>query len=77
MNYAPPNNKELQKVTDNNHDYEMGLRDGKIKSLEKAVEQIATDLAKFKIAIYMLYGAIALMQFMPTLRGFFSNAISQ
>jgi len=53
------------------HDYEMGLRDGKINSLERSVNQIAADLAKFKVALYMLYGAIALVQFLPDLQGLF------
>ena len=57
----------------NDHDYQMGLRDGKIKSLEESVKQIATDLAKFKVALYMLYGAIALVQFLPDLKGIFNG----
>ena len=56
------------------HDYEMGLRDGKIASLEATVSKIAEDLGKFKISIYMLYGAIALMQFLPTIEGFLHRA---
>jgi hypothetical protein len=56
------------------HDYEMGLRDGKIASLESSVAKIAEDLAKFKVAIYMLYGAIALMQFLPTLERVLNRA---
>ena len=57
-----------------NHDYEMGLRDGKIASLESSVSKIADDLAKFKVAIYMLYGAIALMQFLPSIEGLLHRA---
>jgi len=56
------------------HDYEMGLRDGKINSLESSVGKIAEDLAKFKVAIYMLYGAIALTQFLPALEGLLHRA---
>lgn len=56
------------------HDYEMGLRDGKIASLESSVNKIAEDLGKFKIAIYMLYGAIALTQFLPALEGLLHRA---
>ena len=48
-------------------DYEMGLRDGKIASLEAAVTKIAEDMAKFRVAVYMLYGAIAMVQFLPTI----------
>ncbi len=55
-------------------DYEMGLRDGKIASLEATVSKISEDLAKFKVAIYMLYGAIALMQFLPTIERVFFHA---
>ena len=55
------------------HDYQMGLRDGKIKSLEDSLSQITIDLAKLKIMIWMLYGAIALVQFLPDLRGLFNG----
>lgn len=58
---------------DPNHDYENGLRDGKIRSLEDAVSEIANDFKKLKVAIYMLYGAIALVQFLPDLKGFLSG----
>lgn len=58
----------------NNHDYEMGLRDGKIASLEASVSKIAEDLGKFKISIYMLYGAIALTTFLPALEGLLRRA---
>lgn len=66
-----PKNNSLHNT---NHEYEMGLRDGKIESLEKAVGKISEDLNKFKIAIYMLYGAIFLVQFLPSLRGFLIHA---
>jgi len=54
----------------NGHSYEEGLRDGQIKSLEKAVEALTTDVSKIKTAVWMLYGAIALVQFLPTLESF-------
>ena len=56
-----------------NHDYEMGVRDGKIKSLEESVGNLTTDLNKIKVAIWMLYGAIGLVQFLPELRTFLGN----
>jgi hypothetical protein len=58
----------------NNHDYEMGLRDGKIASLEASVTKIAEDMSKFRIALYMLYGAIAMVQFLPTIEGMLRRA---
>ena len=60
--------------SDKDHDYQMGVRDGKIASLEKTVEQIAADLNKFRIAMYMLYGAIAMVQFMPFIERLLTNA---
>lgn len=54
---------------DENHGYEEGLRDGKIKSLEKAVVDLTVDVNRLKLAIYALYGAIALVQLLPELRG--------
>ena len=51
------------------HEYENGVRDGRLRSLEKTVNEIATDFKKIKVMIYMLYGAIALVQFLPELRG--------
>jgi len=50
-------------------DYEEGLRDGKIRSLEKVVSELTTDMNRLKLAIYALYGAIALVQILPELRG--------
>jgi uncharacterized membrane protein len=54
-------------------DYEEGLRDGRILSLEKAVNELTVDAKKFKIALYMLYGAIALVQFLPLFKEFISH----
>ena len=71
--YEKIQEKEMASA-DDDHDYEDGLRDGKIISLEKGLKQVQTDLAKFKIAIYMLYGAIALVQFLPELRTFLNGA---
>ena len=53
-----------------NHDYESGLRDGRIASLEASVREITEDFKKIKIMIWMLYGAIALVQFLPDVKGF-------
>ena len=53
-----------------NHEYDNGLRDGRLTSLERSVAEIATDFKKIKVMIYMLYGAIALVQFLPEVREF-------
>jgi len=65
---------QSDKGIDNSHDYQMGLRDGKIQSLEASVSKISEDLAKFKVAIYMLYGAIAMVQFLPFIEGMIRHA---
>ena len=46
-------------------DYEDGLIAGRLISLEKTVGELASDMKQMKVAIYMLYGAIALVQFLP------------
>jgi len=50
-------------------EYEDGLREGRLKSLEKSVTELTTDVRSLKVAIWMLYGAIALVSFLPDLRG--------
>ena len=55
-------------------EYEDGLREGRLKSLEKAVSTLTEDLNKLKISIWMLYGAIALVSFLPDLKEFLSGA---
>jgi hypothetical protein len=57
---------------EHDRDYENGLRDGRLISLEKSVTGLTEDLSKLKIMIYMLYGAIALVQFLPDLKGLFN-----
>ena len=49
-------------------DYRNGLRDGRLTSLEQSVHEISQDFKKLKVMIYMLYGAIALVQFLPDLK---------
>lgn len=49
------------------HEYEEGLREGRLVSLESAVSHLTKDVNTLKAAIWMLYGAIALMQFLPEL----------
>jgi flagellar biosynthesis/type III secretory pathway protein FliH len=57
-----------------------GLREGRIQSLEIVVKQLAEEVkalksitasnsTNFKIAMAMLYAAIAMVQFLPTIRG--------
>ena len=55
-------------------EYEDGLREGRLKSLEKSVTELSTDVSKLKVAIWMLYGAIALVSFLPDLKEFLSGA---
>ena len=64
-------------MTDNNNnndDYSDGLREGRLISLESTVRELTADVSKLKVAIWMLYGAIALVQFLPELREFMGNA---
>jgi hypothetical protein len=49
--------------------YLAGIRAGRLDTLEKAVEGLAADVSRLKTAHYMLYGAIALVQFLPSIRG--------
>jgi hypothetical protein len=49
-------------------DYQDGLREGRLRSLEASVRELSQDVSKLKLAIWMLYGAIALINFMPALR---------
>ena len=58
---------------DDSHSYEDGLREGRLVSLEITVKEQSKELDKLKIAIYMLYGAIALVQFLPEVRDFVAN----
>jgi hypothetical protein len=50
--------------------YEDGVQDAEIKALAKTVSELASDVKKLQIAIWMLYGAIALVNFLPELRNF-------
>lgn len=52
-----------------NDEYEAGLRDGKIKSLESIVASLTLDVKRLSMATYALYGAIALVQILPEIRG--------
>ena len=62
-------NKESYRM-EHNGEYENGLRDGRISSLEKTVREITDDFRKIRIMIWMLYGAIAMVQFLPDLKYF-------
>ena len=61
-------------MTETDHSYEMGVRDGKISSLESAVSELTIDVKKMKVMMWMLYGAIGLVQFLPELREFLDHA---
>lgn len=50
---------------DHSEDYEQGLRDGRLKSLERAVASISEDLDKLKRALWLLYGALGLVGVLP------------
>ena len=61
--------------------YEDGKRDGRLASLEHShkllmedLRKITDDLGKMKVMMYMLYGAIALVQFLPELRAFLNGS---
>lgn len=45
--------------------YRDGKRDAQVEALMKAVAELTMDVGKLKMAVYMLYGAIALVQFLP------------
>lgn len=45
------------------HTFEDGLREGRLNSLEKVVKDHTTDIKLLNKAVYLLYGAIALIQF--------------
>ena len=52
-------------------EYDDGLREGRLSSLERTVHELTADVSKLKVAIWMLYGAIALVSFLPDLKGLF------
>ncbi len=63
-------------MAERSDEYEAGRRDGKLSSLEKAVAELTDDvktlrhdhdaeLKTLKAALWALYGAIALVQFLP------------
>ena len=49
-------------------DYEEGLREGRLKSLEKCVQELHIEVSRIKIAVWMVYGAIGLVSFLPDLK---------
>ena len=60
------------------HDYEAGLRDGKIEALEKMLcshrerlDHHETRLRAAERILYGLIGAMALIEFVPAIKGFF------
>ena len=46
-------------------DYKRGLRDGRLESLEKTVEKLLVEVDMIRKALWMLYGAIALVGILP------------
>lgn len=55
--------KGIEDLGSNDHDYEAGFRDGRIQSLEQTVENLTKDVSILNKAVYLLYGAIAIVQF--------------
>ena len=55
------------------HAFEDGVREGRLRSLEASVQALTQDVNKLKVAIWMLYGAIALVQFLPDLKEFITS----
>lgn len=51
----------------NSDEYQQGLRDGRMASLEDAVRELAVDMKRMKQLVFSLYGAIALVAFIPEL----------
>jgi len=45
--------------------YQQGLRDGKIHSLEKAVNELTSDVRQLKVFMYTILGALTIVEFMP------------
>ena len=58
----------------NSEDYQQGLRDGRMTSLEAAVAELTIDMRRLKQLVFSLYGAIALVAFIPELLEILSAA---
>ena len=56
-------------MSEHGPEYEQGLRDGRLKSLEEIVKELSSDVRTLKAAIWALYGALALVNLLPALRG--------
>lgn len=55
-------------MTDNNHDFEAGLREGRLASLEAIVRELTQDVKELKRAQWILIGALAALQAFPLIR---------
>ena len=54
------------RLTDHSsEEYQAGLRDGRLKSLELAVVELTGDMKRMKQLVFALYGAIGLLSFLP------------
>ena len=51
----------------NSEEYQQGVRDGRMISLEAAVTELSIDMKRMKQLVFSLYGAIALVAFIPEL----------
>lgn len=57
-------------MTEEHSDHNDELFDWRVRTLESTVKELTKDIKKLQYAIMMLYGAIALITFLPDLRKF-------
>lgn len=55
------------------NDFEAGVREGRIKSLEFSVQALTDDVNVLKKSVWLLYGAIGLVTFLPAIREMILN----
>jgi hypothetical protein len=55
------------------NDFEAGVREGRIKSLEFSVKSLTDDVNVLKKSVWLLYGAIGLVTFLPAIREMILN----
>ena len=63
-------------MENNNHTYEEGLREGRLRGIEETIQNHGSRLDKHEMRLtaqeritYALLGAIALMELLPTIKG--------
>ena len=55
-------------------DYQAGLRDGRLESLESTVRELTREMSIIKKSMWMLYGAIGLVGILPKIIEIFTHA---